>query len=102
MSIGDRTLATYSYTNDRNHYLSALDYGNEDSVNYTYDGKGRVTDEQARVLIRKITKCGNALEFQELDIAVRDKCLKKLREKGVSIRQLSRLTGISYGVVRKF
>lgn len=62
----------------------------------------RVTDEQARVLIRKITKCGNASEFQELDIAVRDKCLKKLREKGVSIRQLSRLTGISYGVVRRF
>ena len=62
----------------------------------------RVTDEQARALIRKITKCDNASEFQELDIALRDKCLKELREKGVSIRQLSRLTWISYGVVRKF
>lgn len=62
----------------------------------------RVTDEQARALIKKITKCDNASEFQELDIVVRDKCLKKLREKGVSIRQLSRLTGTSYSVVRKF
>lgn len=45
VSIGSRTLATYSYTNDRNHYLSALDYGNGDKVQYTYDNKGRVTGQ---------------------------------------------------------
>lgn len=31
-----------------------------------------------------------------------DACLQKLREEGVSIRQLSGLTGISYSVVRKY
>lgn len=61
----------------------------------------RVTDEQARVLIKKIAKCSNASEFQELDIAIRDKYLNKLRRKGVSIRQLSRLTGISVSVIRR-
>lgn len=61
----------------------------------------RVTDEQAKKLIQKIAKCNNASEFQELDIAKRDKYLKKLREKGVSIRQLSRLTGISFSVIRR-
>ena len=61
----------------------------------------RVTDEQAKKLIQKIAKCNNASEFQGLDIAKRDKYLRKLREKGVSIRQLSRLTGISFSVIRR-
>lgn len=61
----------------------------------------RVTDEQARAMIKKIAKCSNASEFQGLETAIRDKYLKKLREKGVSIRQLSRLTGISFSVIRK-
>ena len=61
-----------------------------------------VTDEQAKALIKKIAKCDNASDFQSLDIKTRDKYLKKLRDKGLSIRQLSRLTGVSYSVVRKF
>ena len=62
----------------------------------------RVTDEQAKNLIRKYTRCENVAQFQSLDVKTRDKYLKKLREKGISIRQLSRLTGISYSVVRRF
>ncbi len=61
----------------------------------------RLTDEQAIAFMRSISKCENATQFQCLDAATRDKYLKKLREKGVSIRQLSRLTGISVGLVRK-
>lgn len=44
ITMGSRTLASYSYT-DRTHYLSALDYGNGDKVQYTYDQQGRVTKE---------------------------------------------------------
>ena len=62
----------------------------------------RVTDEQASVLIKKIAKCDNVSDFQNLDIVKRDKYLKKLKDKGLSIRQLSRLTGISISIVRKF
>ncbi len=61
----------------------------------------RVTDEQAKDLIRRIAKCDNASDFQRLETNKRDKYLKKLREKGVSIRQLSRLTGVSFSVIRK-
>lgn len=60
----------------------------------------RVTDEQARDLIQKISKCDNVSEFQKLEIVKRNKYLKKLRESGLSIRQLSRLTGVSFSVVR--
>ena len=40
--IGSRTLASYRYTDDRNYYLEGLDYSNGDSVDYTYDDKGRI------------------------------------------------------------
>ena len=45
VGIGNRTLSTYSYSNDRNHYLTGMAYGNGDSVTYTRDQKGRVTTE---------------------------------------------------------
>ena len=62
----------------------------------------RVTDEQARRLIQKLTKCNNVSEFQNLNSKLRDKYLKVLRKNGLSIRQISRLTGTSFNVVRKF
>ena len=45
IKIGSRTLAEYDYTNDRNNYLSALDYGNGDKVQYTYDKQGRLVTQ---------------------------------------------------------
>lgn len=61
----------------------------------------RVTDEQAKMIIKKISKCDSVADFQLLDEKSRDKFLKKFKEKGISIRQISRLTGASVGVVRK-
>jgi putative transposase len=65
------------------------------------ENKFRVTDEQAKEIILKIAKCHNASEFQELEIKTRDIKIKMLKEKNLSIRQISRLTGMSFGVVRK-
>jgi len=62
----------------------------------------KVTDEQAQRIIEKYSKCKNVTEFQNLDITSRDKYLKKFKENGLSIRQISRLTGVSFNVVRKF
>ena len=62
----------------------------------------KVTDEQAQKIIQKYSKCKNVAEFQVLDIKTRDKYLKKFKENGLSIRQISRLTGVSFGTVRKF
>lgn len=61
----------------------------------------RVTDEQARELIRKVSKCESVSDFQLLEQSKRDKCLTELKEKGLSIRQLNRLTGVSISVIRK-
>ena len=59
----------------------------------------RLTDEDARALILKIAKCRNAAEFQQLEKSVRNDCIQKLHNKGMSIRQISRLTGISKRII---
>ncbi len=63
--------------------------------------KVKVTDEQAKRIIEKISKCKNAAEFQALNIKLRDRYLNLFKEKGLSIRQISRLTGTSYYIVQK-
>ncbi len=63
--------------------------------------KIRVTDEQAKRIIENISGCNNIAEFQKLDIKYRDKFITNFKEKGLSIRQISRLTGISFAIVRK-
>ena len=45
VKIGNRTLASYEYTDDRNYYLEKLAYGNGDSVQYTYDDLGRIVKQ---------------------------------------------------------
>ena len=47
------------------------------------------------------TGCNNMSELQLLEITRRDECIKELRKHGLSIRQISRLTGISKGVIEK-
>ncbi len=61
----------------------------------------RLNDEEAKVIIFKVSKCKSVADFQALEIKKRDKYIKKLKEKDLSIRQISRLTGISFGIVRK-
>ena len=61
----------------------------------------RVTDEQAKQIIKKYSKCESETDFQRLDIKKRNNCLRTFKKKGISIRQISRLTGISYYTVQK-
>jgi len=61
----------------------------------------RVTDEHAKEIIRKVSKCKNASEFQLLETKERNCYIRKLRKEGLSIRQISRLTGISKGIVER-
>lgn len=62
----------------------------------------RVTDEQAVRLIFKYSKCKTVAEFQTLPNDKKEFFVKKIHDSGVSIRQLSRLTGISKGLIEKW
>ncbi len=61
----------------------------------------RLTDEQARVIIKLCSGCSSATEFQALPKAEQEKNIEELKNRGLSIRQVSRLTGVSFGLVRK-
>ena len=61
----------------------------------------RLTDQEATRIIEKTTKCKNVADFQKLDSDKQNKFIRKLHYKGLSVRQLSRLCGISKGIVEK-
>jgi len=65
-----------------------------------YDDGNRLNDLEAAELIKKIAKVKNPGEIQTFEKQKRDVVIKKLKEKGLSIRQIERLTGVSFGVIR--
>lgn len=80
-------------------------YNNEANFDKCLDvedtAKIRVTDEQAKRIIKKVSNCENSAEFQKLDSKSRDEYIAIFKQNGLSIRQISRLTGVSFGIVRK-
>ena len=64
--------------------------------------KKRITDNDARIIIKNQCKIDNAIDLQKLDIPRRNIYLKELKEKhNLSIRQIERLTGINRGIIAK-
>lgn len=74
---------------------------NEDTCLELEDISFRMSDKDAFEIIKKISGCENTMEFQLLEQNKRDKYIKKLKQRGLSIRQISRLTGVSKGIVEK-
>ncbi len=61
----------------------------------------RLTDEDAVKIIKELCQINSCIEIQRMEKRQRDKYLKALKIKGLSTRQISRLTGISRGIVIK-
>ena len=62
----------------------------------------RITDEQVRKLLRENFVCENVSQVQLLTEEKKILAIQLLLGSGASIRQVSRLTGISFGIVRKY
>lgn len=61
----------------------------------------RIEDNEARQIIKGIAKVKNVNEIKNFEKAQREKIIKQIKNDGrVSIRQISRVTGISYNSVR--
>ena len=65
-----------------------------------YDDETRLNDIEAAELIQRITIVKIPTEIQTFEKQKRNAVIKKLKNRGLSIRQISRLTGISFGVIR--
>jgi REP element-mobilizing transposase RayT len=61
----------------------------------------RVNDSEAEEIIKKISKFKSPTFIQNVNDIERDKIIKKCKNNGLSIRQIQRLTGISFAIIRK-
>ena len=59
----------------------------------------RITDEEANAMIKKTYGLTSSQAIQSLEAQKRDDILRNLKENGLSIRQIERLTGINRGVI---
>lgn len=81
------------YINNINE-VECLDIDNE--------AKLRISDEEARGIIKKVGRIKNVIDLQQFDSKTRNRYLRVLKQKhNLSIRQIERLTGINRGVVLK-
>ena len=62
----------------------------------------RLTDEEAKRIIEKISGCKTVEEYQELPQKKQIELISEFRNRNISIRQINRLTGLSIGIVRKY
>lgn len=66
-----------------------------------YDRNFRWTDQDAAKFLQKEVGGKSPTELQQYDIQRRKEIVRRCREYGISLRQLERLTGISYSVLRR-
>ena len=64
-----------------------------------YGMGGTITDEELKEKMVEISGLLQPMEIQKLEKKNRNTILKQLCEYGANIRQISRITGISYGVI---
>lgn len=61
----------------------------------------RLTDEQAQSIARGVLSGESVLRVKGLEREQRDAAIAKLKQRGLSVRQIQRLTGLSLGVISK-
>ena len=73
---------------------------NQDNILDISENNFKITDAEAVRMIKEV--CGvSSNEIAGLDITKRNQHIKKLKESGLSIRQISRVTGVSKGSIEK-
>ena len=65
-----------------------------------YDDGSRLNDAEAAELIKSAAGVKCPEDIQTYDKKKRNNVIKLLKEKGLSIRQIERLTGVSFGIIR--
>ena len=87
----DKILTLFPSHSDCIQYLHTI----SDQNCMEYYSSFRLPDSEALKIIQEKTSCNSPSDFQCLDLSTRNQYLHSLLLSGISIRQLSRLTGIS-------
>lgn len=86
---------------DRDEFIGFNNQINDDVCLDIVERKSKLNDIDAQEIIKQISKCESSADFREIDKEQRGRYIKKFKELGLSIRQISRLTGISKGIVER-
>ena len=86
---------------DRDKFVEFNNQSNDDVCLDVAERKNILNDTDAKEIIKQISKCTSSAEFREIGKEQRDRYIKKFKELGLSIRQISRLTGVSKGIVER-
>lgn len=65
------------------------------------DARFRLTDEEAQMIINTVCNINDISDFKKIEKKQRDQFLKKCTDNGISIRQLSKLTGLGISTIRR-
>jgi putative transposase len=101
--ICDTTFALKMFSEDYQEALELWGKFNHTENNdqcLEYDDGTRLNDTEATELIQSVVGAKIPSEIQSYEKQKRNLVIKKLKDQGLPIRQLARLTGISYGVIR--
>ena len=85
----------------QSYFLEFNNENNEDSCLDLTEAQFRLTEKDAKTIMKKVSGCDSTAEFEQLESKTRDAYISKLKQKGLSIRQITRLTGVSFAIVRK-
>lgn len=82
-------------------FIDFVNQENDDKCLEITENK-RITDEDAKKIIKACCKVGYPVELQTFPAGERNSYIKDLKENhGLSIRQIERLTGISRGIIQR-
>lgn len=81
--------------------LAYLSERNEDQLLDIAERKQRLTDEQAKAIMKRMSGCESVSAFQGLTAKQQKEVLTKMLQNGVSVRQAARMTGMSKTTVAR-
>jgi putative transposase len=102
--IIDINLVLNMFDDDKKQSIAEFIKFNQETSDDTcldLEEKHRLKDVDARDIVKRICKIANAIDLQKFEISERNECLRELKDNGLSIRQIERLTGINRGIILK-
>ena len=91
----------FECTNEQSFLALHNDITDDDCLEINENTKIRLTEEKAQMIFLKITSCKNEEVFLGLSDEHQQKYIKELYKFGLSIRQITSLTGVTKRIVEK-
>jgi len=85
---------------DKDSFIILNNVGTMDCYMDVSDEVHKINVVDRAAIMQWVSNCASSAEFQSLDASQRVRSIEGLRQRGLSIRQIGRLTGVSFGIVR--